>query len=367
MALFHEQDTRDELGLGPIRDSIADLLFPGTSTIQTRLRYMFFVPWIYQALDGQGAPPRRLRDEARGREIRLIDALRRGGETTGVIGHGVGAGLKRLPSDIYWSGLRIWGLRRFPGSREDYFASAPGFLRDSVKEEGEAVGRTPWSPMLPAAPDGFLEEATFQLRTEEAAFLLDQIVQSCGESLLAVLARDGDVTQCDQIWEHPGRASFPERLRELVNHAEVFSAAMHGAALLYNLMLSEDRQREDWVEHYRAALADWHASLDHTAIVHWSLGDFWRAAHSDLHVIRPPAERFVTEWQSLLADMGDDVAQMEPARRMVRERETRLKGAQSRFRNRAALARWGGKSGTQRFNFRWAETSSHLRDLAHAA
>ena len=34
--LFGERTTRDELGLGSIRDAFADLLFPGTSTIQTR-------------------------------------------------------------------------------------------------------------------------------------------------------------------------------------------------------------------------------------------------------------------------------------------------------------------------------------------
>ena len=31
--LFREEDTRDELGLGVIRDALADRLFPGTSTI----------------------------------------------------------------------------------------------------------------------------------------------------------------------------------------------------------------------------------------------------------------------------------------------------------------------------------------------
>lgn len=50
MALFQERDSRDELGLGAIRDSISDHLFPGTSTIQTRLRYMLFVPWIFRSL-----------------------------------------------------------------------------------------------------------------------------------------------------------------------------------------------------------------------------------------------------------------------------------------------------------------------------
>jgi hypothetical protein len=34
--LFREHDTRDELGVGSVRDAFADMLFPGTSTIMTR-------------------------------------------------------------------------------------------------------------------------------------------------------------------------------------------------------------------------------------------------------------------------------------------------------------------------------------------
>lgn len=44
---FAETDTRDELGLGALRDGFANLFFPGTSTIQTRARYFLFVPWVY--------------------------------------------------------------------------------------------------------------------------------------------------------------------------------------------------------------------------------------------------------------------------------------------------------------------------------
>ena len=49
--LFGERTTRDELGLGGVRDAFADLLFPGTSTIQTRAKYFLFVPWVYQLLE----------------------------------------------------------------------------------------------------------------------------------------------------------------------------------------------------------------------------------------------------------------------------------------------------------------------------
>ncbi len=49
--LFREKDTRDELGIGSVRDAFADLLFPGTSTIQTRARYFLFISWIYIKLE----------------------------------------------------------------------------------------------------------------------------------------------------------------------------------------------------------------------------------------------------------------------------------------------------------------------------
>ncbi len=52
--LFEEPGTRDELGIGPVRDSFSELLFPGTSVIQTRARYFLFVPWHFQEADRLG-------------------------------------------------------------------------------------------------------------------------------------------------------------------------------------------------------------------------------------------------------------------------------------------------------------------------
>ena len=77
MDLFGVEDSRDELGLGSIRDALSDLMFPGTSTIQTRLRYMLFVPWLYRMTAKSGGRV----DQARRLEIQLITSLLRGGET----------------------------------------------------------------------------------------------------------------------------------------------------------------------------------------------------------------------------------------------------------------------------------------------
>ena len=71
LSLFQERDSREELGLGAIRDSFADRLFPGTSTIQTRLRYMFFIPWIYRELERKRVLPPVFAIKARQMETAL--------------------------------------------------------------------------------------------------------------------------------------------------------------------------------------------------------------------------------------------------------------------------------------------------------
>ena len=63
---LEEPTTIDVLGLGTVRDAFSAMLSPGTSTIETRLRYLIFLPWIFKRLEDQRVPAadfaRRLRD-----------------------------------------------------------------------------------------------------------------------------------------------------------------------------------------------------------------------------------------------------------------------------------------------------------------
>ena len=107
---LRQKDARDELGLGAIRDGFADLLFPGTGTVQTRAKYFLFVPWIYRELEANGRDPAEVARLAREMEIGLIEALEAGGEKDGIIGIVARRRLKRLPSNIYWLGLQKWRI-----------------------------------------------------------------------------------------------------------------------------------------------------------------------------------------------------------------------------------------------------------------
>ena len=104
VSALNEPGTLDELGIGSIRDTIADFLFPGTSTIQTRARYFLFIPWILQMVEAQ--PSRRAEQNARQLQLQLCDALDRShGPNQGVIGREARAELQRWPISIYWLGI----------------------------------------------------------------------------------------------------------------------------------------------------------------------------------------------------------------------------------------------------------------------
>ena len=368
MALFQERESRDELGLGAIRDSIADHLFPGTSTIQTRLRYMFFIPWILRRLEGRDGTASQLAAEGRAMEIRLSDALKAGGESDGIIGRLAGSRLQRLPSSVYWAGLGTWGIRQFPGSRETYYATLPTLRRRRKRSEAEAEGfedlqTGSWHPAVPAVPADFLEMASFTLTSDEAQFIRDRLVASAPSSLLTWLARQSDNGQCAYIWQHPALGDFPTAARRLVEHADIFSSVIHGASLLYNLQLAELRAREDWINLYRGRLALWAAELDDQRLAAWSLAEFWREVDHPTHTIRPALVRFVQDWVALVRTGTAELLDSDAARALVRDRERRLKSSQSRFANHAVRDRWGGASGVDRLSFRWGQAQSHLGDL----
>src|SRR5262249_50757772 len=83
--LLRQQERRDELGIGGVRDALADILSPGTSTIQTRTRYFLFIPWMYVDLEHK-RPIEQPDVAVRKYETKLIEALVVSPDSAGTIG-----------------------------------------------------------------------------------------------------------------------------------------------------------------------------------------------------------------------------------------------------------------------------------------
>jgi hypothetical protein len=382
ISLFREQDTIDELGIGVVRDTIANILFPGTTTIQTRARYLLFLPWIYSAVEHQRLFGAKAEAEGRKLEIKLINALEKGGHHAGegVIGWDAREKLKRFPSVIYWGGLGAYGIRHFTGSMDEYFRSLATFnrRRDLHRSgDGDEVHerlQPNWHPALPAPPDNWLDDITLALRWEDAEFLAERIVTTTPGSLLThFLQNRTNLSDIPLPWDTPDHNTFSPDLRRIVEHARRFSQVMHSAPLLYNLMLAEQAisfgmsgpyaQRRD--KHLRE-LNDWHATtvLPGQGASDWDTHDFWNLIDEHNPYVRLPTRRFINTWISIAATRPKGMATGAlDVRHIIETRERQMKGSQARLVSRRALERWHGEAGTRRMDYRWPVARRMITDI----
>lgn len=376
IALFGDEDTVDELGIGTVRDAFSDLLFPGTSTIQTHLRYFLFIPWIFQRLEKRRISSQKMADRARKIQFRLRNALMEGGEQEGVIGLEAGLHVQRLPSSTYWYGLLRWGIRNNVGSEERYFRSLDGFYLagddtpESEDEEaglGGSVGN--WHRNLPEAPDGFLDETTFNLTVEESDYLFDRITARAPGSLLAALIHsDVDDSEAQFPWEHTAASTLDMRLRGQLGHARNFSECMHGPALLYNLILARELSGDDEVAKYETGLGHWWSTVRSRMgdLRDWNRTDFWRTVRSTNPRIPGRTQQFVKIWLDLMfsAKRLNTITNGKNACDLIQDRERQLKGNRARIDNGLKPGEWKGESGATQLAYRWRRpVRTFIREL----
>jgi hypothetical protein len=367
--LFRERDTVDELGVGSVRDAFSNLLFPGTSVLHSRARYLLFVPWIYHGLERQRVPSNQIAARARRDEIRLIHALIEGGEGegSGVIGAVARERLKQLPSYAYWNGLEILGIRLYHGSNDRYHRSLDGYyrlLRDLPRGEGDEPTdglRPNWHPGLPPPPDGLLDATSFELTPGEATYLRERVHASAPSSLLdSLVSRTRPARHVPFPWRHPDVGRLPSELAKSLELARAFSEVMHGASLLYNLMLAEARPLNDRAADYRARLEEWADQV--TIPTEWSWNEFWAVVLLSNPRVPTLTRRFIERWFEL-ASIGRGIADDRRGRSLISDRERVTKGSQARLHNRRALELWGGSSGTAQLAYRWPIVERIINDI----
>lgn len=105
-----DQDTRDEIGFLLIHQAFADRFFPGTSVLQTRIRYALFVPWLYHRAAFNRVRGTDLRARIDHLLIELAIRLKREERVDVIGGDALGRLTSQPPDLVYWNALRSWGL-----------------------------------------------------------------------------------------------------------------------------------------------------------------------------------------------------------------------------------------------------------------
>lgn len=376
--LFREHDTRDELGIGSVRDAFADLLFPGTSTIMTRSRYFLLVAWIYQRLERSRTSSAQIAARARKAEIDLVEAIERSDDNEGNIGKVAKTTLKRLPSSVYWQGLSVWGIRTFRGAQSQYNRSLDRYYAQLTRHGGRASERDAehddlispnWHAGLIPPPPDFPTECSLSLTRREAEYLAERIrlsPASSGSLLAELVAQRRRSDEVPFAWEHPYYAELPLKLREMLDHAQNFSEVMHGAPLLYNLVLAEQDHRDEGLAKYRQGFTDWaHLISERSKVLNkWDRERFWQLVRAVNPRITNPTYEFINTWWDLaLAGNAAKLCESSNVRSLIRERERRLKKGLARIDNPRAQELWTGDSGTAQLEFRWLISQRLLGDI----
>lgn len=111
--LLEEEGAIDELGIGSIRDAFANKFFPGTSTLMTRAKYFFIIPYaIYDAVNRKEPfdNSKMILDEIENKKERWCgeQLKKKYGLRNGIIGARIlpNKWVTRKPSSIYWNGLK---------------------------------------------------------------------------------------------------------------------------------------------------------------------------------------------------------------------------------------------------------------------
>lgn len=376
-------DAREELGLGTIRDSFADLFFPGLSTIQERVRYFLFVQWCCEIAARQ-RDAEQIVEELRKAEVTLIKTLSPLGEGEGVIGILSQEHLERMPSEIYWNGLSVLGMRRALGNRRRWArqisAARESARRATPSEDGGSGPEIGFDMARPDPPPGFPARMglNFVLDTAEAIFLRNRLRNACVDptgrgheyNLFGPFSAHRRKTLASDAWDHPRVSLLRPAARDLLMLGAAFSRLMHGAVILYNVCIAElmltDGGKLDVRDRHIAAFVKWQDQLwpADVDLVRRRIDELPALGKITRHSVDPYTVLFVRRWADRCRNSQTLLTDREAAA-LVSDREVFLKGSSgtSRIKSRKARARWRGESGSA-LDYRWPVARRCLNDLA---
>ena len=343
MNLLQEQGAVDELGIGIVRDAFANYFFPGTSTIQTRAKYFLIVPYLLKeaGTGNYGSDVNRIMRAIDAEEkqcgILLLDSTP---DVDGIVGKRVlpKGWVARKPSDIYWNGIRTFGIfKQNSLSIAEYVSIASKIKAQKNKtkignrgDDGEDADRDDadagdissyqfWE--LPIFKENWRDNLNIELLPDEAVFLKKQIMKQVPDTLLAyILKNNVDVDTYDSFASLTKdlESKVPAHMSEMMRLACDFNSLVYMSRVRYNVLLSEGNNK--------AATDEWQwleQDMKTRACVDL------QAVFEKLNIYNPKTFAFLSMLQELFQK-----GQIEEADALIRKREVQLKGI-----NRAKLNR----------------------------
>ena len=256
-----QQGVRDEVGFLALHQGYANRFFPGTSVLQTRLRYILFVPWLYEEVRNRNLSETPARAISR-MEINLAGRLKKTAQD-GIIGGRSYPGPTSQPSSmVYWTALGTWGILRptmagsIPGRAVVNrmlvkYPTAPQLVDDDGEPTDDGMELFVNIPKPPKEWTDKNAPITFDILSDEAAFLqrhLSAVARPGAPdktSLLSTLVERGVPVENLQVpWSPKIIAVADTDDRSALKRAEQASALTAIGSAIYSSLVEELRERD---------------------------------------------------------------------------------------------------------------------------
>lgn len=381
----------DELGLGTIRDSISNHLFPGISTIQTKAKYFFIIPYILRDYSKLKPAERRTKKafkylEEKEYEIMWYLAAKYNYELgSGVIGVTKRKPQKimRRPSAIYWTGLNTYKFIDADGlSLEDYLNQVSNFsaepllstIRDDEEDKGDdkdADFNDIFKIKVPDNPN-WKDDLSLNLSEEEAQFFEDHINKEAKENLISELINNKklwelfsesnnfmDFSKASVLRAFSKHEFLPANIKDILILSHDFSQLMNGAHITYNYLLQKEVFNKDYFED------DWEKWLGN---IHESMIDFNNFDEDKLFNLslttRITTIDFVRKWLKMVRNNFNNFNERNE---LIVKQEALVKGSKARLKwGKFDDVREGKWMGIHFFNYRFFQAKTILKDIKKA-
>lgn len=264
LKILGEPSSVDELGVGIVRDSISDLLYPGTSVLHTRAKYYILIPELFKKAMKSGLTTmpevRKLIDSD---QDKIARALRRaideetGTKASGIIGGRSDRAVKMKPARIYWNAMRTTEMLCYPTlSFDDACMAVASYNRKSqnvsIKYESDEAGgdaedaglngfslfNTPCKQNI----DDFIANPTLHLTGGEAMYLMEQFKRPfiMKNTLMEYCLKTKQSFAGTAFSDIEIQSDMPSVLAHNIELAKEFADFIYGAYIVYNLLFFEN-------------------------------------------------------------------------------------------------------------------------------
>ncbi len=272
-----EQGAIDELGIGSIRDALADEMFPGISTLHQHAKYFVLLPQVYQkvwerARRIDNVSLRQVQQMIIEEEITMTRHLSKNTPNA----HGItGADslrsnnqfVKYDPTYIYNSALRTYGFLQL--DQRTTIASAirsyalqwqnrPEQMRtesaDVANDANETISYRPFCEFPRELGYKFPEECRLDVNLAERDYIKEHMRTAIQvrDSLLGYLLENDDIN-IEGDFSTLDRDEFPQHFRDIIHRSCKISDFVYLLFLRYNVILSNNQDEKivhEWEELY---------------------------------------------------------------------------------------------------------------------